>query len=369
MRSLILAAAVLLVSCNGAEEPEAPHVPEPPVFLGSGAQVERDALTAYFDQAIADGVVPGLSVAMINDGEIVFSHVAGLADREAGTPVQDDTLFEAASLSKPLFGALTVSLASEGLLDLNTPLAEYMPHPDLEGFPEADVITASMVLSHQTGLPNWRRNEPDGLLNFAFEPGTSYRYSGEGYEYLADVLMHLLEVDEAGLDAIVKERITAVSGAQDTHFLQSEEQFSRKALGYQGERSVPLDRQNNEGTNFGAAWSVHSNAVDYAKVMQALMNGDILSDEEAATFFAGQGVSFPPDEEGLAFGLSDWALGFSVYETPVGRIYTHGGNNWGYTNIMAINPETGWGCVLFTNENQANDFMVQTLFFFAGMTE
>ena len=367
MRSIILAAAILLVSCNGAEEPEAPHVPEPPVFLGSGAPIERDVLAAYFDQAIAEGVVPGLSVAMINDGEIVFSHVAGLADREAGALVQDDTLFEAASLSKPLFGALTISLASEGLLDLNTPLAEYMPHPDLEGFPEAEVITASMVLSHQTGLPNWRRNEPDGLLNFAFEPGTSYRYSGEGYEYLADVLMHLLEVDEAGLDAVVMERITSASGAQDTMFLQSEEQFSRKALGYEKGDMVRLDRQNNEGTNFGAAWSVHSNAIDYAKVMTALMRGDILSDDEAEVYFAGQDVRFPLDEEGLAYGLTDWALGFSVYDTPIGRLYTHGGNNWGYTNFVVIIPETGWGYVMFTNENQANDFIFQSLFFAAGI--
>ncbi|MEM0929878.1 MAG: serine hydrolase domain-containing protein [Pseudomonadota bacterium] len=364
MRYLLFVAAAVLAACSPSEE----SAPTRTITLGSGAEVEREQLDTFFDQVIDAGAAPGLSVALINDGEVVYTHVAGLADVEAGQPVTSDTLFEAASLSKPIFGALAVSLAGDGIIDLDTPLADYLPHPDLAGVPEAAVITARMVLSHQTGLPNWRSDEPDDTLNFAFAPGSSYRYSGEGYEYLADVLMHQLETDDAGLNDEFRQRVIVPAGASETLFLQDADQMARTAAGYRQGEIVGEDEPGS-GAEFGAAWSVHSAAADYARVMMALMDGSVLSEDEAALYFQPQGVSFPADEPSLAIGLSDWALGFSIFEIPIGRIYAHGGNNKGYTNFVAINPETAWGFVIFTNEDQANDLMLQATFFAAGLAE
>lgn len=60
--------------------------------------------------------------------------------------------------------------------------------PDIADNPYVKKLTTRIILSHQTGFPNWRGNNADGKLTFEFEPGTKYQYSGEGYEYLRKAL-------------------------------------------------------------------------------------------------------------------------------------------------------------------------------------
>nr|WP_233061636.1 serine hydrolase domain-containing protein [Parvularcula mediterranea] len=335
-----------------------------------GVAVGTEEIDAFFNGFIASGAVPGLSVAIINDNEIVYSRNLGLANVEAGEPIGDDTLFEAASLSKPLFGMLTVKLAEEGVLDLSKPLYEYYPHPDLTDDPRAQEITARMVLSHQTGLPNWRWSDPENVLRFQADPGEAFIYSGEGYEYLEEVLKHNLDTDDLGLDEVFVDRIAGPAGLRDTTFVQSDGETDRKATGYDDGAALEPDLDyGGEDSGFGAAHSVHSTADDYAKAMIAFMEGDILSDEATATFLEGQNSPIPEDEPSRALGLVDWALGFSVYETPFGYLYTHGGNNSGYTSFVMVSPENGWGYTFFTNEDQANDEMIAAAMYLTGAAD
>ena len=103
---------------------------------------------------------------------------------EAGTkrPVHADTLFPAASLGKPVFAYAVLRLAEQGRLDLDRPLKSYVPdHAPAD--PRGDKITARHVLSHSSGLRNWR-NSTDQPLVPDFDPGTRFQYSGEGFYYL-----------------------------------------------------------------------------------------------------------------------------------------------------------------------------------------
>lgn len=309
--------------------------------------------------------VSGFSIAIINDNAVVYERAFGVANIETGEPVTTQTLFEFASMSKPVFGALVVDLAEEGVIDLDRPLAEYYPHPDLPDHPFAAQMTARQVLTHQTGLPNWRRDNADGQLDFAFEPGTGWRYSGEGYEYLADVLMHLLDTDDRGLDAIFRERIAAPAGATDTYFSQDAGRVARKAQGYAAGGRYSGD-SDYAGGEFGAAYSVHSTPGDYARLMIGLMHGPSLSDSEREVFFAGQGVQFDSNNPGLQLGLVDHALGYAIYDLPIGRAFVHGGNNEGFTGQSLMIPESGWGFVIVSNEDQANDFTLQSAFILLG---
>ncbi|MEO0972018.1 MAG: hypothetical protein AAFX85_02910, partial [Pseudomonadota bacterium] len=83
---------------------------------------------------------------------------------------------------------------------------------------------------------------------------------------------------------------------------------------------------------------------------------------EAQGFAEAAGIpvlsAIPADDPARRLGLVDWALGFSVYELPIGRFYTHGGNNPGYSSLVLLNRETGWGVVIFTNADQANDMLL-----------
>jgi CubicO group peptidase (beta-lactamase class C family) len=86
-------------------------------------------------------------------------------------------------------------------------LYKYLPYPDIEYDDRYKLITARYALSHQTGFPNWRYDEPDKKLDIMFKPGTGFHYSGEGYQYLAKVIAHLNNIEEGKLDSIFQKEI------------------------------------------------------------------------------------------------------------------------------------------------------------------
>jgi CubicO group peptidase (beta-lactamase class C family) len=133
--------------------------------------------------------VPGAAFARV-DRTSITPNTAGLRDVAAGLPVTELTIFEAASLSKPVFAYAVLQLVAQRILDLDRPLDKYLPAPYPIGDPRGTAITAWHVLSHTSGLPNWRHatSEP---LTLAFAPGTGYLYSGEGYYFLQTVVEHL----------------------------------------------------------------------------------------------------------------------------------------------------------------------------------
>ena len=92
-----------------------------------------------------------------------------------------DTVVEAASLSKPVFAYLVMQLVSEGVIDLDKPMNDYVPLPN-QGDARAKVITARHALSHSTGWRNWRNNTTQALTS-DFEPGSRFGYSGEGFYF------------------------------------------------------------------------------------------------------------------------------------------------------------------------------------------
>lgn len=126
--------------------------------------------------------VPGVAVAGIKDA-LPFQLFAGV-ERAGGPPVTARTRFPAASLSKPVFAWAVQNLAKQGKLDWNRPLKDYADL-GLEG--TARKITALHVLTHSTGLANWRF-QPNQPLASTFEPGTRWQYSGDGFVLLQRVV-------------------------------------------------------------------------------------------------------------------------------------------------------------------------------------
>src|SRR5215469_10150377 len=133
--------------------------------------------------------VPGLSLAVFRKGRIVWLRGFGVRDRASGVPVDTGTLFEAASMSKPLFAYVVLKLCEKGTLDLDTPLTHYTQRRLLEDL-RLNLITARQILSHTSGLvPDWR--SADQPLKIAFTPGEKWSYSGEGYYYRQSIVTEL----------------------------------------------------------------------------------------------------------------------------------------------------------------------------------
>src|SRR5688572_19221023 len=176
--------------------------------------------------------VPGLSIAVIETGKLVWRRGFGVRDNDSKTPVNNDTVFEAGSMSKPVFAYAAMKLCEKGVIGLDTPLTKYAPQRMLEGDPRLDLITARHVLSHTTGFQNWRSK--DKSLKIHFTPGEQYRYSGEGYYYLQSVVTHLtgrvnrndcakyeagLEVCATDIDAFMKANVLVPFGMRSSGYL------------------------------------------------------------------------------------------------------------------------------------------------------
>ena len=139
---------------------------------------------------MTENKVPGVSIAVIENAKIAWRRALGVKDVASNVPVDADTMFEAASMSKPVFAYVVMKLCETGVMDLDTPLTRYTSERFLEGDRRLDLITARHVLSHTTGFQNWRSEKEPLAIHFA--PGEKYMYSGEGYNYLQTVVTRLL---------------------------------------------------------------------------------------------------------------------------------------------------------------------------------
>ncbi len=132
--------------------------------------------------------VPGLGIAVVEDGALAWHRAFGIADMASGTAVDAESVFECASLSKPVFAYVVLQLVDAGRLHLDRALARYH-RPDYlaEDDPRLDRITVRDVLRHSSGLPNWREHPDREPLRTLAEPGQRVDYSGEAFYWLQQV--------------------------------------------------------------------------------------------------------------------------------------------------------------------------------------
>jgi CubicO group peptidase (beta-lactamase class C family) len=178
--------------------------------------------------------LPGLTMATVEGGKVVWTRAVGLMNVEAKAPMQDDSVFEAASLSKPVFAYVMLKLAEEKVIDLDRPLVEYLRPDYMSSHPYVDFITARHVLCHSTGLPNWRE-KPEEKLTPAFKPGTRFGYSGEGYQWLQFVVER---ITGAGVDMVMRSRLFGPAGMSLSTFGWNAEIARRSVYGYYGPKDV-----------------------------------------------------------------------------------------------------------------------------------
>lgn len=326
-----------------------------------GSTIDTAEFESYLEERMADRGVPGLAIAVINEGEVVYQNTLGYADVQAQKPVTRNTIFEGASLSKPVFAFFVMTFVEQGELDLDRPLYEYYPHPDLALDEKHRNITARLALSHQSGLPNWRDDEPDQQLRQHFDPGTGYLYSGEGYQYLAMVLREIKNTDWTGLEAIFQDRVARPMNLDNTVYIQTPYTRQHKAEPYDSD-SAWIDWRTDKwflrgDGNFVAPASIHSEATDFSRWLQAVMRRDVLSTASYEQLLTPQ--SPVPSEAGEL----SMTLGFFKLHIPFTDLYFHTGNNVGFDAWFALDVEDDWGFVMFANSDNG-EALGEELFFY-----
>jgi CubicO group peptidase (beta-lactamase class C family) len=340
--SVLLAA--ILVPCHSYAD--TPSVTKPPALHKPNAATIA-ALQEQIPELLNDGTVPGLSMALIRDGKTYWLHAFGVRDTKTGQPVTEDTIFEAASLGKPVFAYGVLKLVDQGKLDLDAPLSKYLPKPYIEGDPRLDKITARIVLSHRTGFPNWR---PDGKpLTIHFTPGERFSYSGEGFVYLAKVVE---QITGQPLNDYMTKAVFIPLGMKSSGYIWRPDFDARTAMPHDG-AGISGDKFKPKDSN--AAASLHTTAADYALFVEALLNGTGLQKKTLKEMERPQ-IPVDPEctncTERAPKELSKnvfWGLGIGIQETKDGESLWHWGDNGRFKCFVLAYPHEKIGVVLFMN--------------------
>jgi len=319
--------------------------------LQQNATLEFSPLEKILPQMLDSAEVPGLAIAIVENGKPVWMRGFGFKNAATKAPVIESTIFQAASLSKPVFAYAVHKLVEEGKFDLDQPLLEYVPQAYFEAAflkrPLDDErmrrLTARMVLSHTTGFPNWRRGEKGLQLNF--EPGAHFNYSGEGFVLLQKVIERLTGQT---LQEFVARQVFLPLGMAASSYVWRNEYAPDLAephdlLGKVEERPPTL-----EGN---AAYSLYTTARDYGIFLAAMLEQRGLEKKTFAQMLKPQ-MQLPArwgDFSGAkAEGLS-WGLGWGLQRTKVDESFWHWGDNGAYRCYVVDYPKQNRGLVFFTN--------------------
>ena len=305
--------------------------------------VDPTPLEAWLNELLTARSVTGASLALIRNGAVELA-CAGLRDTDSGAPVNHQTVFDAASLTKPMVAYAVLQLVDAGVLDLDEPLASFAPLivPDDTN---AALLTTRHLLSHTGGLQNLRGKEP---LQMYFKPGAWFSYASIGFTYLQSAIeLRTGEPLEAILQRLVFEPIGMRSSS-----LQWQARF-RANVANPHEDGQRMDKHLAPVAN--ASYSLQTTAADYAAFVVAVLQADRLRPSTHRQWLTveknvpkGAAIhleSEPPETEPDI----GWGLGWGL-ETSQDTFFQWGKMS-GVRAFVMGSPSTQSGVVLLTNSN------------------
>lgn len=300
---------------------------------------------------LKENKVPTLGIGIIGNGKLKQVKIFGEITKGVSAPY--NTIFNVASLTKPVTAVVALKLVSLGKWNLDEPLYKYWTDPDIANDPRNKKLTTRLVLSHQTGFPNWRGTNHDEKLNFLFDPATNYYYSGEGFEYLRKALEKKFQ---KSLQQLAYEIIFQPLKMYDTKYVWDENvDTTRLAIGYDKDGNT-YETVKNKTSN--AADDLMTTIEDYGKFLTSVMNSDGLTKKVFDEMIAPQVASTKGKHFGLGFEIYD--LGNEEYAL------SHGGADKGCQTVVFLIPKKKQGLIIFTNVDDGYKVYEQLLKHYLG---
>jgi CubicO group peptidase (beta-lactamase class C family) len=368
-----LLALTLASGSGGSKEIEHRHE----IKRIDGTTISAAAADKAIKRLVDVAHVTGLSVAILNDNRVVYEKSFGFSNAEAKKPLRPDTVVYAASLTKALFAYLVMQLVDEKIIDLDTPIERYLPKPlpqyekykELAADERYKQITLRMLLSHTAGFPNFRFLNEDGKLDIKFTPGTRYAYSGEGI----NLLQFVIEAKTGkSIADMMDERIFKPFGMKQTSMTWQPRFEADYAFGYD-ESGKSLGH--NKRTGVRAAGSMDTTLADYARFIEAVMQGKALSRRGKGEMLRPQieirsKAQFPTlrnefTDENHAIHLA-YGLGWGLFTTPCGKAFFKEGHDDGWENHVVVFPEKKIAILLLSNSSNGDSIFKELLETLAG---
>jgi CubicO group peptidase (beta-lactamase class C family) len=295
--------------------------------------------------------VPGFSIAIIENGDIVYLESFGYADQKNRTPMTPDTIHQVASVSKSLTAWGVMKLVDDGVINLDDPVEKYLTRWHIPPSPyDTNGVTIRRLLNHTAGislsgygagvpvdqpLPSLEASLSGdtrgcGSVELVRQPGEGFMYSGGGYTILQ---LMVEEVTSQTFGDYMKTNILNPLGMENSTFVWNETVQSQLAQGY-GTYHNPIP---NYRYIEDAAGGLYSTPADMARFAQAIVNGSNIISEESFN---------------LLFDGETYGLGHAVIDFPTGHHFIFGGGTrMGWQSDFVMSPQERSGIVLLTNAN------------------
>ncbi|MFN6933977.1 MAG: serine hydrolase domain-containing protein [Tsuneonella sp.] len=366
MKRVALAATMIaLVAPAAAQEVNAPTI--------DSLQGE---IHAIFESDRTAANVPGTVYGIVKDGKLVFVKGMGTRDPETGAPVDSDTRFRIASMSKAFTALAILHLRDEGKLELGAPVSRYVPEVAKWQLPTVDSRspTVSDLLHHTAGLVEdnpWGDrqqvlSEPEfsalmaSGIDFANAPGLRMEYSNYGYALLGRIISN---VSGRPYQDYIRQTIMVPLGMTSTSFDVLASPKHERAIGYRWQDGTWVREPDMRDGAFGAMGGVETTSNDYAKWIAFLLSAWPPSDAPEAGPVKRSTVrdlvsvvSYvePSDRPKVLGSACRWAGGYGgglrvVGDCELGRVLTHSGGYPGYGSHMVLLPDAGVGSFVFNN--------------------
>jgi CubicO group peptidase (beta-lactamase class C family) len=325
-----------------------------PIFTRCEMPAQKQNIETWLDSAIPCLLkkykVPGAALAIIRDGELVFSKGWGVQRAGESFPINEQTVFPAASLTKPVFAYGALVLVRDGRLDLDRSLSDYLEEPYIQGDDRLQKITARMVLSHTTGFPNWRPGFWTGSpkpLKIQFEPGSKFRYSGEGYNYLQLVVENITGKQ---LNNYMRDAVLNPLGMHDSRFVWDEAFESKIAIPH-NRWGRAVDKWYWQPEKPMGAATLFTTIKDYARFLSAML---LTADSYKNTGNPNRKLSPKYLEKMLQPQIKRdnplaWSLGWGLEEHKNDLFFWQWGDNPGIKHFAAGSRSRKVAVVVFTN--------------------
>lgn len=312
-----------------------------------------DAVGGRLSALMEEYSVPGASLALFRHGFIVQKWLGRKDRSRPRARVDGDTVFEAASMSKPVFAYAVMKLCERGVLNLDTPLTRYTSKRILDGDPRLDAITARRVLSHTTGFQNWSSKEDP--LAIHFQPGERFEYSGEGYSYLQSVVTDLVGMP---IEDYMRANLFGPFDMTSSGYVWRE-LFERNAATPHDSEGLPMVKKKPtaaDAARYASAGDLHTTALDYVRFLI-----EVVDPKPRDEFRLGPSslteMLRPQVSVGDGYG-TQWALGWRI---PRQGIIAHGGDNVGFHCWALASTITRSGFVIMTNGERGGEMLLPLL--------
>jgi CubicO group peptidase (beta-lactamase class C family) len=370
MKYPLAVAAALLIAAIQMPGPASP----PPVSTDGSpaAMMARIEAKQVPDRQGFDGLtlaqlmermrVPGVSIAVIKDFEIHWAKGYGIADVTAGAPVTPDTIFQAASISKPTAAMGVMRLVQDGRMSLDADVNTYLKSWKLPASEHTRdrPVTLRSLLSHTSGLgdgfgfPGYHPQAPlpttaqildgekpsnTGKVLMERPPFTAYKYSGGG---VTVVQLAVTETTGEAFPALMKRLVFDPIGMRNSGFEQplSPERDRAAARAHNG-RGAAMDAKWHVYPELEAAglWTTPSDLARLAIELQNALQG---KSTRVLNATSARDMVTP-------VGVGDFAVGFGLQKLAEGWYFSHGGSNWGFQCNMMAHVRKGYGLAIMTN--------------------